>query len=165
MPFVHVGRPRHSRRVLRMRGMGDPPTDVIQDPSTGIYYDLSGNVVTPVDTTVSIPVFGQPPGSGPVSLPGSSAGLTPQQIIAAFNQAAAGAINIFKQTQAPGLIAGTQAIYNPATGQYYNPSTGQVVNPTGATIATSLATSPNLLLIGGVVIAGVVLVSMLGRKN
>jgi hypothetical protein len=168
MPIIRTRQVvRHPLRryVARVRGMG-------QDTSVGL--PSFGDQTAPIDVTLPenfpidiapLPSPVTPPAQSPTTTP--SSGNTLQQILNAFNQAAGGAINIYRQTQQPALVAGTQAVYNPATGQFYNPVTGQVVSPqqTSAFPVGMPFDPTTMLVIGGVVIGGILLVSLAGRRG
>ena len=131
-----------------------------------------GYSTAPVDTGMPLPpvdVLSGLPNAGAISTsssPTTTADIT--QFLNALTKGAASGVQIYNATQTPALIAGTNAIYNPATGQYYNPSTGQVVNPlTGNTLGTatgSLLSSPYILM-GGLLIGGLLLVSMISGRR
>ncbi len=111
------------------------------------------------DSTIDVPTFDQTSpilSVQPTSTPTDWTGL-----FNALSNAAVSGAKIFQSLQTPALVAGTQAVYNQATGQFYNPTTGQVVNPTGQTLATSPVVGSSLLLIGGLVIGGVVLIALM----
>jgi hypothetical protein len=141
--------------VRHVRGMG-------QDATDGIDLGYGGTT----DSSASIPTAPLP--LTPTFSPAPTGPTASQDLAGIFNaltQGAKSGVQIYNATQSPSLIPGTNAIFNPATGQYYNPTTGQVVNPfTGATLGTmtgSLLSSPYILM-GGLLIGGLLLVSMLG---
>lgn len=120
--------------------------------------------LTPSQLTGSSPAGAAPsaPGAAPQSLTSQL-----QQIANAMGTSANTALKLFQAAQGPSLVAGTNVLYNPATGQYYNPTTGQVVNPTGGTTFAPLSLGgidPTFLLIGGLLIGGVFLISMAGHR-
>lgn len=78
--------------------------------------------------------------------------VTATQIAALIAQAAGGANAVYKSTQSPYVIPGTNVVYNPATGQYAN-----AAGIAAAGLGTSLGGMLPLLLIGLVVV-------MLGKK-
>jgi hypothetical protein len=147
------------RYIQRVRGMGQDGIDLGYTAT-----DTSAEIVPPV--TDGGQQIGQldaqiatEPGWGSGSKPFDWTGF-----VNALTKGGATGIQLFNATQTPALIPGTQAIYNKATGQYYNPSTGQVVNPIGATMATALTSSP-LLLVGGLVLGGLLLFSVMGGRR
>lgn len=160
------------RYIRRVRGMGQ------DDGSIDLGYSTApvdtGMPLPPVDVLSGLPnagaistsSLGQPLNNLKPSSPTTTADIT--QFLNALTKGAASGVQIYNATQTPALIAGTNAIYNPATGQYYNPSTGQVVNPlTGNTLGTatgSLLSSPYILM-GGLLIGGLLLVSMIGGRR
>ena len=156
MPFIRTApiRPLHpiTRAYLRRRGMG-------QDSTSGV-TDLPD---IPAGQTGNIDV-----GTLPTYVPVSSVSTGPSDlstILASIPGLLKTGVQTYNVLQGPSLIAGTNAIYNPATGQYYNPTTGQVVNPTGVTtgaITADLSAYMPIILIGG----GLFLVAMLfGGKH
>lgn len=160
---------------LKTRGMGQDSsgTDTIVDPTTGDTYDLSGNLlslgtsgpaplVPSVTSQITYPVSTTTP---------SSNGLNLTNLLNSITTAAVNGTKIYQTLQGPSLVAGTQAIYNPATGQYYNPTTGQVVNAPGTPGTTStlfpagLSSSSlsSILLIGGIGLAAVLVIGMVNK--
>jgi hypothetical protein len=151
----------------------DPSVDALPLDSS-LTSDISAiDTFSPTLGTPSLPssyLSFIPPATGPYSTVGSS---TPSDntlsgIFASLAQGAQSGIKLFQLAQGPGLIAGTNAIYNPSTGQFYNPQTGQVVNPAGSGVGPSIfpagGIDPSLLLIGGLLIGGALLVSMMGHR-
>ena len=98
------------------------------------------------------------------SSPSSGGGFNLSSFLNSLTGAAASSAKLYQSLQTPALIAGTNAIYNPATGQYYNPTTGQVVNPGGtSTLGLPNIDPTTLLLYGGLAVGAVFLLSMLGK--
>ena len=98
------------------------------------------------------------------SAPSSGGGFNLSSFLNSITGSAAGAAKLYQTLQGPSLVAGTNAIYNPATGQYYNPTTGQVVNPGGtSTLGLPNIDPTTLLLYGGLAVGAVFLLSMLGK--
>jgi hypothetical protein len=122
----------------------------------------------PTDTVVDIPSYGTTSPvidistGAPVS--SSSPGFDWTKLIGTLSTAGVAATRAYQSLQTPGLIPGTQAIYNPQTGQFYNPSTGQVVSPAGGSFPSVPSVSTPMLLIGGLLVGGLVLFSMLGKR-
>jgi hypothetical protein len=149
------------RYIQRVRGMGQ------DSGSIDVGY---GTTPTDISTVLTPPtdVLSGLPSGGAIAPVASGSPLDLTNFINALTKGAQSGVQIYNATQTPALIPGTNAIFNPATGQYYNPTTGQVVNPfTGAGIGTatgSLLSSP-YILIGGLVIGGVLLASMIGGRR
>jgi len=197
MPYMQLARSQPAPRspLLRLipeRGMGqDGSVDTIVDPSTGITYDLSGNVVTP-QPIVSMPSvtptdtfsswfnsLSAPSTSTSASTVGtpvststpSSGGLNLANLFSAITNAAIAGQKIYLTAEGPSLVPGTNAIYNPATGQYYNPTTGQVVNAPGVTggsstlfpAGLSTANLGPILLFAGLALGAVLLIGAIGK--
>jgi hypothetical protein len=159
--------------------MGQDDT-TIEDPSTGIYYDSSGNVVSPpVITPIVAPTnvldfqaptnIGSAPSTGSPAIASNPSGsLNLSQLVNSVSAAAANAGKLYNSLQTPALIAGTNAIYNAATGQYYNPTTGQVVNANGTGVVGTLDLSsisaylPSIMLFGGLAVGAFLLIRMTG---
>lgn len=166
MPYVSKAKSPFLRQYLmqKPRGMGQ-----MGQTDTSVYDSSLAN--TPIDTS-GLPVGGLSPtdtsilGLSPVSTTSpSSGGINLSNLFNSITSAAVAGQKIYLNSQMPGLVPGTQAAYNPGTGQYFVPTTGQVVNPIGASMAsipfglTNMAGSP-LLLIGGLLVGGIVLVMM-----
>lgn len=143
-----VGTNRLSRRGFR--GLGDEDTVQVDFPAAA---DPSINSVEPFygPPTPTPPIQA---GTSPATPAGS--GLNYTQVIGTLSQAALNAVNIMKQTMQPGLVPGTSLVYNPASGQFL-PASGTQLATTN--FASSLS-SP--IMIGGIVILGVLVVSMMG---
>jgi len=143
------------RNVFGMHGLGEDdislPSDGYGiDPVTSIdllgsQIDTSGvplNALVPVTTDVATGASG-----------GSS--LNAAQIAQIIGTSANAAVGIYKATSTPSVIAGTGAIYNPATGQILG-ATG-LTNLTAGSLGSLL---PLLLLAGG----GLLLISAMGKR-
>ena len=181
MPFIRtarVVRPMHPilQAALRQRGMGYARRGMGQ-----CYDDTGAEVDCALTSSISMPAVTSTPLPGTtdigtnINLPGlTNSGLpvttpttqtaTPStltSILASIPGLLQSGVQTYNVLQGPSLVAGTQAIYNPATGQYYNPTTGQVVNPTGVTtyMPTGVTTYMPILLIGG----GLLVAAMLLR--
>jgi len=143
-------------KMRRLKGMGQDSTDTSLTDVSAVPIGSTSASVTLPDLSMS------PPAVLPTTPSGSSVW---SQILSALPAAAQTGVNIYRQTQSPSLVPGTTAVYNPATGTYYNPTTGQVVTPSGqTTFGGSIGTiDPSLLMMGGLLIGGVLLISMLGR--
>jgi hypothetical protein len=158
MPFVRTGRRTRIQPARpgyrRRRGMG-------QDDTSGDIQSLPVTDVPVMNIPLQQPIVTGTPVT-PVTPTTSPSALSFLMSIPGLAQTG---IKAYQEIQGPGLVPGTNAIYNPLTGQYYNPTTGQVVNPTGATLGTSpIASSLPILLIGG----GVIMVALFafgGRKS
>lgn len=171
IPFLQ----KYAAKVRGMAGLGmgqDCGYDELGDPlpcdTDTSTLDLSNLPVT--SPTLGLPtVIPAAPTSGSAPAATSPTGL--QTIATVLNDLTAGATNavkLYNATQTPALIAGTNAIYNPSTGQYYNPTTGQVVSATGAsTLGSSLSSltssMPNLLLIAGIAFGAFIIISALEK--
>jgi hypothetical protein len=150
MPYVRTSGGRHialahlAHRVRRGMGQsGEVPVENVGTP---------GGDIVPIDTT-------------PIDTSGGGPSIDWASVIKAGTQAGLSTAQIIKSLQPPALVPGTQAVYNPQTGQFYNPTTGQVVNPSGSsTLNLSAGLSPNLLLYGGLAFGGLLLVMMLGKR-
>ena len=168
------------KKGMAGRGMGQDSTDTIVDPTTGITYDLSGNVVSAPLTPTNIlaastnlggtplPISGStPPTGSPATASNSSGSFNLGNFLTGLTSDAASAAKIYNSLQTPSLIPGTNAIYNAATGQYYNPTTGQVVNPGGTStlgIPTDLTQyMPQILLYGGLALGALLLLAAMGK--
>jgi hypothetical protein len=90
--------------------------------STGSQYLMTGP--TPTAAQLNQPTYVT------ATTPSSSGNSLTNLLNSLVADAQAG-VKIYQSTETPALIAGTNAIYNPSTGQYYNPTTGQVVSATG----------------------------------
>ena len=167
MPYVKKAQSPLLRQFLlqKPRGMGQTDTSVYDSSLANTSIDTSGLPVgglSPTDTSI----LGLSP--VPTTTP-SSSGLNLTNLLTGITNAAVAGQKIYLGLQTPALVAGTGAIYNAATGQFYDPQTGQVVSPTGAPSTSSTlfpaglsnATLTPILMIGGLLIAGVVVVSML----
>ena len=160
---------------LKTRGMGQDSSGTTIDPSTGDIYDVGGNLigntsdygspaplVPSVTSQITYPVSTTTP---------SSNGLNLTNLLNSITTAAVNGTKIYQTLQGPSLVAGTQAIYNPATGQYYNPTTGQVVNAPGTPGTTSTlfpaglssGSLSSILLIGGIGLAAVLVIGMVNK--
>jgi hypothetical protein len=153
----------------------------------GLGQDTGGNVTSPPETvstpvpidigtflesqplpTLPSPTIGSPT---PVStVTPSSTGTNLSSLLNSIVSGAAAGEKLYLGLQTPSLIPGTSAIYNPATGQTYNPLTGQVIGPGGTSVAgmpdlSSLtAYLPQILLFGGLGLAAILLINMMGRR-
>lgn len=145
----------YARRVRR--GMGQDGTDTT-------YSQFVDPGIAPGDTIINVPTFDT---TNPVISTSGGGAVSPgfdwSKLFSGLTGGAVAGAKIFQSLQTPGLVPGTQAIYNPATGQFYNPQTGQVVSPGGTTIPLGAGISSSTLLIGGLLIGGVLLVSMMGK--
>ena len=142
----------------------------------GTVYDPLGNVITdfstlPTSITSQInSALSDLNPTTPTSTPSTTATPSPTtqlgQLLNSLAQGAQSGLKIFQQAQGPSLVAGTNVLYNPATGQYYNPTTGQVVNPLTGSLGPSVfgTIDPSMLLIGGLLLGGVLLISMVGHR-
>lgn len=158
MPYVTKPKSPFLRQYLmQRRGMGQIDTSALDtqpayDPSLLSNTDLNALNLNAVPTASP-----------------SSTGLNLTNLFTGITNAAEAGSKIYLGLQTPSLVPGTGAIYNAATGQFYDPQTGQVVSPTGAPSTSSTlfpaglssATLTPILMIGGLLIAGVVVVSML----
>lgn len=174
-----------------LHGLGQD--DLVYDPSgsgayydstTGVSYDPSGNpistatlpalepiVVPPTTPIVSpaLPTDTTGLGPGQAITPGTptpaGGGLTAAQIAAIATAAGQAAINVAKATSVPGLIPGTNLVYNPATGGFV-PASGAGVALPGTQLSltpaglTGSLTSSSALLIAVVAIGGILLFTM-----
>jgi hypothetical protein len=169
------GRVRIPLQLLkrRLRGMGqDDAGDEtsISIPSFGGdenagTVDLSSLPLTTTSTSIGLPSTISAP-STTLSTTSPSALSTLTQSLQALAAGAGAGANIYRSLQNPALVPGTTAVYNPATGTYYNPTTGQVVTPSGQTTFGAMpfgTIDPTVLMMGGLLIGGVLLISMLGR--
>ena len=152
MPFIRTARPLHPlvRAYMKRRGMGQDDSGVT--PLPDIPAGQTGNI-----DVGALPTF-VPAASGPSDL---------SQILSSLPNLLKTGVQTYNVLQGPSLVAGTNAIYNPATGQYYNPTTGQVVNPTGITtgaITADLSAYMPIILIGGGLLA-VALALLFGGKH
>lgn len=96
--------------------------------------------------------------SGPLT-PGSA----PIDWSKLISSATNGALSIFKATSSPYVIPGTNSVYDPASGRVLGQTLpGQVSNPF-SNVAGGVGGSGSLLLIGGLLVAGVVAVKMFGK--
>jgi hypothetical protein len=145
------------RNVFGMHGLGlgddsgaSYDIDPGADPFSGINYDPSQ--IDP--TLLSVGLDTSPPGSATTST-GSGSGVTPASIAAAIAAAANAATGVYRATSSPSVIPGTNAIYNPATGQITNAGLLST-SGLGASLSSML---PLLLLVGG----GLLLVSAMGK--
>lgn len=141
-------------------GLGDGSTDtsyvsVVDNPILGA--DLPGMLPIPAGSDIA-PVTTAVNGS----VPGSS--WSAAQILQAIGAAGQTAVGVFKATSSPSLIPGTQAVYNPATGQIIGAgllqTTGNLFGGAG-TAAAGLGSIMPLLLLG---VGALVLVSAMGRR-
>ena len=187
MAYVSVaGRPnkaqlsQYVRTVRGMAGLGmgqDGGDITVVDPVTGdttVVTPTTSGSAFPIDTSAPIPGSYNITGVDPTAVPGAVAAASSPAAGGGFNLtsflnslsgSASSALKLYQSAQGPSLVPGTNAIFNPVTGQYYNPTTGQVVNPVGASLASiPFSGSGSMLLIGGLVIGGVVLISMLGKR-
>lgn len=165
--------------IRRSRGMGqcyDELGDTI-DCDTGTV--LASNTVTPqpvltpiTDTDTSGLALSSNPLTttlNPVSTTTpSSTGTSLSSLLSSITNAAAAGVKLYQVAEGPSLVAGTNAIYNPATGQYYNPTTGQVVNPngtsTGSVIGSELTNYlPTILLYGGLALGAYMLIRLVEK--
>jgi hypothetical protein len=144
------------RNVFGMHGLGlgddsgaSYDIDPGADPFSGINYDPS--LLDPTLLSVGLDTS---PGSTTTST-GSSSGVTPASIAAAIAAAANAATGVYRATSTPSVIPGTNAIYNPATGQITNAGLLST-SGLGTTLSSML---PLLLLVGG----GLLLVSAMGK--
>src|SRR5208337_525950 len=110
---------------LPVGGMSPTETSLIGLPTvsgsdilSSLGINISGLDPTAVSTAVSS-----------ASAPSSGGGFNLSSFLNSLTGSAASAAKLYQTLQVPSLVAGTNAIYNPATGQDYNPTTGQVVNP------------------------------------
>jgi len=161
MPYVNVVR-RGRVIVMPRRGMG-------QDDGTNI--DLS-QLPVEIGPEVTLPPVTMPaPTPAPTPAPSGAAPSTAQSIasvLSAIAPAAAAGAQIYRSVQTPALVPGTTAVYNPATGQFYNPVTGQVVSPAGPStlgIPSIGGIDPTMLLIGGGILAAILVLSMAGGRR
>lgn len=163
MPYVRRGPGSHTRDLARyvalvraarnhggnafgMGQSGEVPIEGGSTPGADVPIDV------PIDTGI---------------VPDTTSGIDWTAILKAGSAAGLTATQLIKSLQTPGLIAGTQAIYNPQTGQFYNPQTGQVVNPVGVSPTSNiplagLTSSP--LLLGGLALGGIVLLVVALKK-
>jgi hypothetical protein len=111
-------------------------------------------------STVDLSYFGD---AGGAVAPGGS--FDWGKLFDAIDKGAITGVQLYKSLQPPTLVAGTQAIYNQATGQFYNPTTGQVVNPAGATALTSPVIGTSVWVVGGLVLAGILAISLVGGRR
>jgi hypothetical protein len=162
MPFIRtapVARPMHPiiRAYLKQRGLRGYRRGMGQDDST----------TTDDESILSLPVAG---GVLPLELlnpttgtPISTTATTPSTLTSVLSSLPGllqSGVQTYNVLQGPSLVAGTNAIYNPATGQYYNPTTGQVVNPSGITLSAYM---PIILIGGGLLVAATAM--LLGGKH
>jgi len=143
----------------------------------GSSYDVGpAPIVAPIDTTsllgtpsswlASVPTTPSAVSSAAAAAaaPASGGGFNITNFLNALTGSAAAGVKVAQAIQGPSLIPGTNAIYNPLTGQYYNPTTGQVVNPTGAsTLGLPTIAPTTLLMYGGLAVGAFLLISMLGK--
>jgi hypothetical protein len=169
-----------------LAGLGD---DIVYDPSgsgafidttTDVSFDPSGNPISslpplePVVVPPIVPITAPTAptdttglGPGQAITPGTptpaGGGLTAAQIAAIATAAGQAAINVAKATSTPGLIPGTNLVYNPATGQFL-PGSG-VGTPLGTQLAvtptslTASLSSSGALVIAIIAIGGILLFS------
>jgi len=147
------------------RGLGDENSTVdltfFGDPSVGgtpivpntptPVYDDAGNITSylPAGTSAVGLNF------TPASLQAQNPGLTGDQIAKIIAASASGALNIFRQTSTPGIVPGTNLVYNPATGQFL---------PASGVGLTAQQVSSSAIPLGLAAVAGLVLLMMVMKK-
>jgi hypothetical protein len=145
------------------------PTPVPTSTSTPSTPTLSGSDFL---SSLGINISGVDPTALPgavsaASSPSSGGGFNLSSFLNSLTGDAAAATKIYQQLQGPSLVAGTNAIYNPATGQYYNPTTGQVVEASGLSTANFSQLSamlPTIMLYGGLALGAYLLIRMVETK-
>ena len=153
----------------RMLGMGDSST---LEGDSGSYYSTGGDITqTPgftgtLDTGTSwnggTPIFASQGGSVPDSVmqtlnSGSSVNIS--QLVGSLSAAAQAAVKTFNATQSPGLIPGTNLVYNPATGAVINQA-GTTIGAAGqAAASVASALSPTLIAVLAVGLVAVIALS------
>jgi hypothetical protein len=96
-----------------------------------------------------------------VAATNGSQSLTAAQAAALIAQLGSTANSVYKSTQTPYTIPGTNLVYNPATGQLLNAGTGGAIGGTGTGTNLLAGISTQTLLIGGGLL---VLVLFMGKK-
>ena len=165
MPYVNKAKsPLLRQYLMQRRGMGQADNSIPIDTSAldtlpGYDPSLLSNADLNTLNLNAVPLSTVTP---------SSSGFNLTNLFNSITNAAVAGQKIYLSSQMPSLVPGTQAVYNPGTGQYYNPTTGQVVNAPGTPGTTSTlfpaglstANYGPILMIGGLLIGGVVLLSM-----
>jgi hypothetical protein len=127
-------------------GCSTPLTNPVT-PGYTCVTDCAGNCVgpsTPTSPTTS---------AAPTAAPGSA--LTPTQLNAIIGGAAQTGVSVLKATQSPTVIPGTNAIYNPATGQILG-----ATSLTSSQVESSISSFMPIILLG----LGAVLVLSFAKK-
>lgn len=151
------------RNVFNLGGLGGLGDDDISDlvdslPVTTPVQDFETQQVYDTFTPAELQsILGSASGAGTGSGSGGGGGLTPTQINALINGATQTATGIYRATQSPSVVPGSNLVYNPATGQFLSASGTGVVTPFG-TVSSSML--PLLLLGGGALL----LALMAGKK-
>jgi hypothetical protein len=176
--YVGLGARGLPRFAFGRRGMGSCGECTAWAPPQ---FDDQGNVIgggnctatdtascaTPViDPETGLPVQAPlPPTSIPLNTPvtPAQAGLTPAQIAQLITATGNASVSLIRTaTGGPYTVAGTNLIYNPATGQLTS-----AANPYGFNLSSLNMSSitSNLPLIGGIVLAALLLPSLLGGRR
>jgi hypothetical protein len=141
----------YAARVRRGLGQDDTTYTQFDTGSTDVSIPTYGTTSPVVDLNTGAPVSP------------SSPGFDWSKLIGTLSTAGVAATRAYQSLQTPGLVPGTQAIYNPQTGQFYNPTTGQVVSPSGGSFPSVPGVSSPILLIGGLLVGGLILFSVMGK--
>jgi len=161
---VDVGPPvkntLHGYTKRKMRGVGDGE-------------DLMPGEGPPPDTsTVVLPFFGNPTlpqitsqsPLTPATLQAQNPGLTADQIAKIISASTSGALNIFKQTQSPGLVPGTNLVFDPGSNRFL-PASGYG-SSVSSIFGSASSTIPSWLPMAGLALVAIfVLPSLLGGKR
>lgn len=136
---VSVGTPELKAKLqgYRRRGVGDEYVD-------------------PGMVELGTPSISTPPFVPDRSL---SPGVSADQWAKIISAATSGALNIYRQTQSPGLVPGTGLVYDPGSGRFL-PSSGYGALLGGSNIGGSI--SSWILPIGGLLLAAVLLPRLMG---
>jgi len=172
--YVGLGARRMPRFAFGrgLRGLGaEICTD---DPTTGDQYCYddgtgtgggtgTGPIIDPETGKPILPPL--PPSQIPLNSPitPAQAGLTPAQIAQLITATGNASVSLIRTaTGGPYTVAGTNLIYNPATGQLTS-----AANPYGFNLSSLNMSSitSNLPLIGGIVLAALLLPSLLGGRR
>ncbi len=99
----------------------------------------------------------------PASIAAQNPGLSSTDISKIIAAATSGALNIYKQTQSPGLVPGTNLVYDPGTNRFL-PASGYGAG-VSSIFGSASTNMPGWLLPVGLVLAGlIVLPSIMGRR-
>lgn len=142
-------------------GLGQDETIDTSIPPIDSVPFSPGEISTFDPSAVYLPGGGAlPPSSVPTPAPGGG-GLTSQQLAAIISGAGQTAIALIKASGTPGLVPGTNVVYNPATGQFL-PASGAIL-PGGASLnipgVSGAVSTP--LVIGGLALGVVVLMMVM----